>query len=90
MGWYYRKSLAFGPFRVNLSKSGIGYSVGAAGFRTGVSSAGRKYTSMGIPGTGLRYISKGKGSHHGCLLLLVVAILVIVVVGALILLKGGR
>ena len=27
MGWSYRKSVSLGPFRVNLSKSGIGYSV---------------------------------------------------------------
>ena len=28
MGFYYRKSVNLGPFRVNLSKSGVGYSVG--------------------------------------------------------------
>jgi Protein of unknown function (DUF4236) len=28
MGFFYRKSVNFGPFRVNLSKSGVGYSVG--------------------------------------------------------------
>jgi hypothetical protein len=28
MGFYIRKSLGFGPFRLNLSKSGIGVSVG--------------------------------------------------------------
>ena len=28
MGFYYRKSVGLGPFRVNVSKSGIGYSVG--------------------------------------------------------------
>jgi len=32
MGFFYRKSLNFGPFRVNLSKSGVGYSVGGKGF----------------------------------------------------------
>ena len=57
MGFTFRKSVGVGPFRVNLSKSGIGYSVGAAGFRTGVSGNGRKYTSFGIPGTGLGYRS---------------------------------
>jgi hypothetical protein len=29
MGFYYRKSVNLGPFRVNLSRSGLGYSVGA-------------------------------------------------------------
>ena len=32
MGFFYRKSVNFGPFRVNLSKSGVGYSVGGKGF----------------------------------------------------------
>ncbi len=27
MGFYYRKSVNLGPFRVNISKSGPGYSV---------------------------------------------------------------
>jgi hypothetical protein len=29
MGFYYRKSLNFGPFRVNLGKSGVGFFSGA-------------------------------------------------------------
>ncbi|MDH4444570.1 MAG: DUF4236 domain-containing protein [Akkermansiaceae bacterium] len=31
MGFFYRKSVNLGPFRVNLSKSGVGYSVGGKG-----------------------------------------------------------
>ena len=46
MGFYYRKSVNVGPFRVNLGKSGIGYSVGTRGFRTGLSSRGRRYTTF--------------------------------------------
>jgi len=55
LGWSYRKSVNLGPFRVNLSKSGVGYSIGGRGFRTGVRGDGRRYTSVSIPGTGLRY-----------------------------------
>ena len=45
MGFYYRKSVSLGPFRVNVSKSGVGYSMGSRGFRTGVSCKGwRKKT----------------------------------------------
>lgn len=33
MGFNFRKSIKIGPARVNLSKSGVGYSVGAGGFR---------------------------------------------------------
>ena len=36
MGFYYRKSFSAGPFRVNLSRSGGGYSLGGRGFRTGI------------------------------------------------------
>jgi len=43
MGFYYRKSVNLGPFRVNLSKSGVGYSVGGRGFRVGTSARGKKY-----------------------------------------------
>jgi hypothetical protein len=32
MGFFYRTSASFGPFRVNLSKSGFGYLVGGRGF----------------------------------------------------------
>lgn len=33
MGFNFRKSFKLGPARVNLSKSGVGYSVGAGGVR---------------------------------------------------------
>jgi hypothetical protein len=42
MGLFYRKSVNFGPFRVNLSGSGVGYSVGGRGLRVGKSSRGRR------------------------------------------------
>lgn len=64
MGLFYRKSVNIGPFRVNLSKSGVGYSVGVQGFRVGTTSRGRRYTSFSVPGTGMGY----RGS--GCLVLL--------------------
>jgi len=55
VGWSFRRSITLGPFRINFSKSGISYSFGMAGFRTGVNSQGRRYSSMSVPGTGLRY-----------------------------------
>jgi len=33
MGLRFRKSVKFGPVRVNFSKSGVGHSVGGKGFR---------------------------------------------------------
>jgi hypothetical protein len=53
MGWNFRRSINFGPLRVNLSKSGVGYSVGGRGFRVGKDSNGRKYRSLSIPNTGI-------------------------------------
>jgi len=49
MGWYLRKSFGFGSLRVNLSKSGIGYSLGVRGARIGVNSRGT-YIRMGRGG----------------------------------------
>lgn len=66
MGFRYSKSLNVGPFRVNLSKSGVGYSIGGRGFRTGVRATGRSYSSVSLPGTGMSYVKQGKG----CMLLL--------------------
>jgi hypothetical protein len=65
MGFYFRKSANFGPFRVNLSKSGLGYSMGGRGFRTGRSATGRHYTRLSLPGTGIGY-----QSSKGCALTL--------------------
>jgi hypothetical protein len=59
MGFFYRKSVNFGPFRVNLSISGVGYSVGGRAFRVGKSARGRSYSTFSIPGTGVGYRGKG-------------------------------
>ena len=66
MGLIYRKRIDLGPFRINVSKSGVGFSIGAGGFRTGVRSDGRRYTSTNLPGSGFTY----RGSGSGCLVLL--------------------
>jgi hypothetical protein len=80
VAWTYRKSISAGPFRINLSRSGIGYSVGGKGFRVGTDSRGRRYTSTSIPGTGLRNVSyQGKSSGAGCAGVLALLAVVIVV-----------
>ena len=66
MGFYYRKFVNLCPFRVNIGKSGLGYSVGGRGFRVGTTSRGRKYASFSIPGTGIGYRKSGAS----CLVLL--------------------
>ena len=55
MGWYFRRSMNLGPFRVNMSRSGLGWSMGGRGFRTGRSARGRRYTTFSLPGTGVGY-----------------------------------
>ena len=65
MAWRFRKSLKLGPLRFNLSKSGIGTSIGVRGFRVGTDAKGRSYTAASIPGTGLynrTYSSQGKAA----------------------------
>jgi len=81
MGFIFRKSVNLGPFRVNVSKSGFGYSVGGRGFRVGKDARGRKYHSFSIPGTGVSYRgSRGKG----CGLMLMILIPVMLLAGTLI------
>lgn len=55
MVWIFRKSINLGLFRITFSKTGMSFSLGAGGFRTGINTKGRRYTSIGIPGTGVRY-----------------------------------
>lgn len=66
MGFHYRRSINIGPFRVNIGSRGVGYSVGGRGFRVGRSASGRRYTSFGLPGTGL--------GHRGSCALFVAAL----------------
>jgi hypothetical protein len=65
MAWRFRKSIKLGPLRLNLSKSGVGTSIGVRGFRVGTDAKGRSYTAASIPGTGLysrTYSSQGKAA----------------------------
>ena len=57
MGWRYRKSINLGGgFRINLSKSGIGYSYGVKGFRITKTASGQTRKTYSIPGTGISYV----------------------------------
>ncbi|MCS0495860.1 DUF4236 domain-containing protein [Ancylobacter sp. MQZ15Z-1] len=49
MPFYIRKSVSSGPFRFNLSSSGVGMSVGIKGFRVGTGPRGN-YVHMGLGG----------------------------------------
>ncbi|WP_432749195.1 DUF4236 domain-containing protein [Pediococcus pentosaceus] len=57
MGWRYRKSLNLGKyFRMNFSKSGIGWSTGFKGFRYTKKADGGTRTTNTISGTGISYV----------------------------------
>ena len=59
MGFRYRKSINLGKgFRVNISKSGIGYSYGVKGARITKTANGRTRQTLSIPGTGISYVSE--------------------------------
>lgn len=50
MGWFLRKSIRFGPLRLNLSKRGLGASMGVKGLRAGVDTTGKPYVAGGRGG----------------------------------------
>lgn len=87
MGIRFRKSIGNKFFRVNLSKSGIGYSAGIKGARITKTAKGTTRTTVGIPGTGLDYVSEsGKAAatqqqkeKSGCLLTSLLGIVIIIV-----------
>ena len=63
MGFRFRKSFGKGPFRINISKSGIGYSFGVKGARFTKTAKGTKRTTLNVPGTGLSYVSETSGKR---------------------------
>jgi len=61
----FRKSVKVGGVRFNLSKSGIGASIGTKGLRAGFSPSKGNYYSYNLPGTGLynvKYNSKSNST----------------------------
>jgi hypothetical protein len=62
MGWYFRKSVGLGPLRLNLSKSGIGYSVGVRGARIGSGPRGN-YVRLGRGGVYYQKYFSPTSSH---------------------------
>ena len=58
MGFRLRKTIRIGKFlHVNLSKRGVGFSVGVKGARIGIGPRGRR-TTLSVPGTGLSYVKE--------------------------------
>lgn len=60
MGFRFRKSIKIGPFRINFSKTGIGYSIGSKGHRVTKRADGRIQETYSVPGTGVSYVKTSK------------------------------
>lgn len=61
MGFRFRKSIPIGKhFRINLSKSGVGYSWGVKGARFTKTANGKNRTTLSVPGTGISYTTESK------------------------------
>lgn len=67
MGFRFRKSISLGGgFKINLSKSGIGYSWGTKGYRISSTARGTTRRTYSIPGTGISYVNEtgGRNGNH--------------------------
>lgn len=61
MGLRFRKSIKIAPgVKLNLNKGSVGLSAGVRGARVSVNSKGRVTKSVGIPGSGLSYVTTSK------------------------------
>lgn len=59
MGLRFRKSVKIGSaFKINISKSGVGYSVGTKGYRLTKTANGRVRRTASIPGTGVSHVKE--------------------------------
>ena len=61
MGFRFRKSIGNKFFRINMSKSGFGYSYGVPGARHTKMSNGRSRDTLSIPGSGISYVKESSG-----------------------------
>jgi hypothetical protein len=61
---YARRSKKVGPFRVNLTKRGLGLSVGVPGARWSVHTTGRSTKTVGVPGTGIYWREQKASPAH--------------------------
>ncbi|GGO21604.1 hypothetical protein GCM10010116_43480 [Microbispora rosea subsp. aerata] len=50
MGWGHRKAVKVGPFRITLSRSGVGHSFGGRAVRVTKTADGRRTLTVNLPG----------------------------------------
>lgn len=65
MGLRFRRSITLCKgVRVNFGKTGTSLSFGTRGLRHTIHSSGRKTSSVGIPGTGISYVTTSRGKRN--------------------------
>jgi uncharacterized membrane protein YkvA (DUF1232 family) len=65
MGLRYNRSVNVGlGFRVNFSKSGVGYSWGVPGYRITKTARGTTRTTYSMPGTGISYVTEKSATNR--------------------------
>jgi hypothetical protein len=64
MSFRWRKRVGRCPVRANLSRRGVGWSIGFPGFRIGISASGWPYISIGLPGSGASYYKRLGGGRR--------------------------
>lgn len=68
MGIRFRKSFKIAPgLKFNINKNSVGVTMGVKGAHYTINSKGKRTSSIGIPGTGLSYVSTeggGSSKHH--------------------------
>lgn len=66
MGFRFHKriNLFGGAFRINFTKSGIGYSYGGKGARVTKKANGRTRTTLSVPGTGISYVIESSSKRR--------------------------
>ncbi len=69
MGWAFRKSMKVAPgVRINLSRRGVGYSIGPRGLKLSRGADGKYRRTVSIPGTGLYNTTVVSDSEKGSLM----------------------
>ncbi len=81
MPFFIRKAVRFGPLRLNLSRSGLGASIGVKGLRVGQDAHGHGYVFGGRGGLYFRErIGSGGAPSVGFLVALAVGLLLLAAV----------
>lgn len=63
MGFRFRRSKSFGPFRITASKRGLSYSIGGKGVRLTRRADGSLQETATLPHTGISYV-RTVGKRH--------------------------